>query len=539
MFLKKEYIFSIVIFFLLTGTLLRFYNLNWGAPFYFHPDERNIASSVSKMQFPQQMNPHFFAYGSFPLYSIYSTGVLVNILMHKSPVFSLSFEQAILISRFFSAFFSLLIIPLVYQIARLVSSKRTGVLASFLVLTSTGFVQFAHFGTFEMWLTFFGTLLCYACLLLQQTITKKNLFWTSVLLGILIATKVSSLFLILIPIGILTAYHVPRKGFKKMSLQSFFLLVIALLIYILTSPFVFADFSSFLSSMQYESSVALGNLTVFYTEGFQNTVPVLFQFTKVYPFLLNPLMTIFFILSFFYFLLHIHKKHLGPHTIILSFYLVLFISQSFLFVKWTRYMIPTLPFIYLIIAFTIDDILVKTKTYRRGFLFFAACTGVVLLISVSTVHVFSYFATVFAKEDTRIAASLWAKNNIQGDKEIASEIYDLGITPFNTYFHAISLFNFYDLDATQKLDISDIHKSSYLILPSQRIFKSRLLSPNRFPQGHRFYTGVFSGKLGFKKVYQSPCDIFCKIIYIGDPINALEETVNVFDRPTVFIFEKK
>src|SRR3989344_6444253 len=52
-----------------------FYNLNWGAPFYFHPDERNIASSISQMQFPDTLNPHFFAYGSLPLYTIFFTGL--------------------------------------------------------------------------------------------------------------------------------------------------------------------------------------------------------------------------------------------------------------------------------------------------------------------------------------------------------------------------------------------------------------------------------------------------------------------------------
>src|SRR5258708_37086924 len=66
---------------------LHFYNLNWGAPWYFHPDERNIASSISQLQFPNQMNPHFFAYGSLPIYTIYFTGVLVN-LTSKLPTFN-------------------------------------------------------------------------------------------------------------------------------------------------------------------------------------------------------------------------------------------------------------------------------------------------------------------------------------------------------------------------------------------------------------------------------------------------------------------
>jgi hypothetical protein len=49
---------------------------------------------------------------------------------------------------------------------------------------------------------------------------------------------------------------------------------------------------------------------------------------------------------------------------------------------------------------------------------------------------------------------------------------------------------------------------------------------------------LFTGNLGFHKIYETPCDIFCRITYLNDPIYSFEETANVFDRPTVFIFKK-
>jgi len=84
------------------GAFLRFYNLNWGAPFYFHPDERNIASSISQLRFPNQMNPNFFAYGSLPIYKIYSAGLIINQFRN----FQLPFNQAIIIGRFFYSIIS-------------------------------------------------------------------------------------------------------------------------------------------------------------------------------------------------------------------------------------------------------------------------------------------------------------------------------------------------------------------------------------------------------------------------------------------------
>src|SRR5690348_10414112 len=88
---------------MMIGGILRIYNLNWGAPFYFHPDERNIASSISQLVFPSQLNPHFFAYGSFPIYLVFILGLIGNIF-HQN---SIQFEQAIVISRLLSCILSI------------------------------------------------------------------------------------------------------------------------------------------------------------------------------------------------------------------------------------------------------------------------------------------------------------------------------------------------------------------------------------------------------------------------------------------------
>ena len=138
-------------------------------------------------------------------------------------------------------------------------------------------------------------------------------------------------------------------------------------------------------------------------------------------------------------------------------------------------------------------------------------------------------------------ASEWAFQNIPRNAQILSEVYDLGITPFNPYFSKITIFNFYELenDLSKKPELESLIKGAdYIILPSQRILKSRMSNKNEFPQGYNFYFNLNSEKLGFKKVYETPCDVFCKIIYMGNPSLNVEATASVFDRPTIFIFEK-
>jgi 4-amino-4-deoxy-L-arabinose transferase-like glycosyltransferase len=539
----------ILLFLIIIGALLHFTNLNWGAPFYFHPDERNVANSVSQLQFPKQMNPNFFAYGSLPIYTIYFTGVAANAITHSQP-FNVKFEQAILILRLYSAFFATLLIPILFILGRKLKDERTSYIAAFLTTASTGFIQFAHFGTFEMWLTFFGALLFWVSL---QFLKEKNV--SSVLLmgglfGILMATKVSSL--VLFPLLFLvflisndrtrhTVDALPFKNHIKSVLKNFALFLaqlflfsgVAVFVYFISNPYVILDTPAFLSSMQYESSVGLGTLPIFYTGGFYDTIPVVYQFIAVYPFLVNPLIALLFIPAFLFVLYTSIQKKNATHILLLAFFLILFFSQAFLFIKWTRYMMPTLPFVYLIIALAL--------TFIRPKLLQNISIGCIIL--VSCIFAFSYFVTAFVRSDTRIEALAYAQKNIPRNAKILSEMYDLGITPFNNAFSSITLFNFYDLDDNspdfnQKTLTKAVDSSEYIILPSQRVLQPRLQNPKKFPIGQKFYEALFNGSLGYKQIYETRCDIFCQIAYLNDQAFSFEQTASVFDHPPIYIFKK-
>lgn len=537
--MKNKIIFLFILLIIGIGIFFRLYNLNWGAPFYFHPDERNIASSISQLKFPNQLNPHFFAYGSIPLYTILAIGLSYNIITTCN--FSLqncivSFEQAIVIGRIISALLSVGILFLLYLTGKKLASHTVGICAVILASFSTGLIQYSHFSTFEMWLTFFSLLLFYATLKLQESNNLKNILITGMLLGILIGTKISSIILIALPLcALLLNKHVKNR--KNIFRAVFYFLLIVLsgtIIFSISNPFSLLDFKNFQSTLSYESSVALGTLPVFYTGEFYGKIPILFQFLNVYPFILNPVITILFIFSFLYLLIIVFKTKNKSYFLLIAFYLLLFISQAFLFAKWTRYIIPTLPFAYLIIA-----VFLQNFFKRKNLNLYNA--SIVAFVFFSFVFSFSYVKTALLDPDTRIEASLWAKKHIPSDSKILSEIYDMGITPFNSYFTNIKLFHFYDLD-NNSFEWSPIQlnkeltETNYIILPSQRISKVRIQNPNEFPKGSRFYKKLFDRSLGFTKIYETPCDIFCKIVYLNSP-TAFEQTSSVFDRPTVMIFK--
>ena len=166
-----------------------------------------------------------------------------------------------------------------------------------------------------------------------------------------------------------------------------------------------------------------------------------------------------------------------------------------------------------------------------------------LLVLCCFVFAICFFITVYIEPDTRISAAEYATKLFSNNASLESEVYDLGITPFNPKFSNIKLFNFYDLDnpspETNNITLQlALNNSEGIILPSQRILKTRLLNKNKFPVGYNFYYKLFAGKLPFHLVYVTPCDIFCKIAYAGSPVLSYEETANVFDRPTLYIFKK-
>lgn len=522
--LKRIILFSLSIYFF----FFTFYNLNWGAPFYFHPDERNIASSVSQLSFPTNLNPHFFAYGSFPIYLIYLIGLIANLLF-RIPTSQVSFETAIFVGRLISAFLTLALVFLIFKSAQKFGQK-TAVFSFIMSLTSVALFQFSHFVTFEIWLTLFTLLAFYFAVKYVEDEKDKYFIIVCLLVGFLTSLKLSSIMLLIVP-TFLIIRSIRMKFKPKKNIKLFFiLLVIPVLSYLIASPFNVIDYKSFLSSMRYEGGVASGTLPVFYSGSFINTFPVIFQFHKILPFLINPFLTILLIPSFFYLAVRSAKNH-DPKIIILFLTtVVVFFSGSFLFVKWTRYIVPAVPFIYITIAIFLE------KYFGKREIFVISSLAIIGLI-----FSFSFIKTVRIDGDSRIKADEFAKKNLKENSRVLSEVYDLGIIPFNNSLSNITLFNFYDLDSNRlkASELSDIiPETDYIILPSQRLYHSRTENSTHFPAGYKFYKDLFDGKLGFKKIYQTPCDFFCKMTYSFDPIFNLEETASVFDRPTVFIFKK-
>ncbi len=335
----------ILISILLIGTFFRFYNLMHDAPYFFNPDERNMANAVTQFRlpgklsqipiclvsqfFPHQLdakrytldanscnlNPNFFAYGQFPLYlALVSDQIIkpiINLINYQPSIKNnqliTNFPSAIFWLRFYSALASALTIFAVYRISQfLIPYSKFSILAALMAAFSPGLIQSAHFGTTESILTFCLTLSIYLSFKLlslpQNNSPKKLVFLICLVTGISLGSKLTGLFILVPPITalltkLITTLSIGKKHgrlgrfiseFRNIIFLGSLIIIGSVFFFIISSPYNLIDYPDFYSAVfGYEKDVAMGKYEVFYTRQFVGTTPILFQAEKIFPYALG------------------------------------------------------------------------------------------------------------------------------------------------------------------------------------------------------------------------------------------------------------
>jgi len=501
-------------FFISLVIFTRFINLNWGQGFFFHPDENNMASAVSRLSF-SDFNPHFFAYGQFPLYLAFFTQKILR---------QSGFDSAVYILRSYSALFSSLSVLVFFQIGQILfRCQKTVKIFLLLLVFSPGLIQLAHFGTTESFLIFvFAVNLYLSFKLLKTSQIFPLIFLSALSSGLGLASKITSLiFIAPIYLAIFFRFFLSKK-YKKFFFYSLLFSILYFLFFILFSPYNLISFPDFFGTMRYEASVATGAIKVFYTSQFQHTPAYLFQFQKIFPHTSGLPVFILFFVGIFLLLRHLKnlssKNH--PLLILVVSSLIYFLYTGQLYTKWTRFASP------LFFLFPLSATYVLGKISRLHFLY--------PLIIACLIPGFLFLNT-YLRPDIRLVASNWVDQNLPPHSYILSEAGNILNLPLGTQNpYQVANFDFFTLD-NQPQPIDDlarqIYKSDYILVPSRRIFKNQ--KGDDFPISQRYYQTLFSGNLGFTKIKQfsQPTGLFL------DPESA-EETWTVFDNPTIRVYKK-
>lgn len=654
---------------MLVGGWMRFTHLDWGDPWWFHPDERNVAMAVTRLEWPERMDPEFFAYGSFPIYLFYAGLELAKWMGNESDPFGI----AIMVSRMWSAGLSVVLIPLMWWAVNRYFSRDMAWLTAILTTFTSGYVQFSHYGTFEMWLTVMSLVLmiCFV-----EFVRDGNPWWLlagSIVFGLSVGTKVTSLtFGPALALAVIwraslewrekrrklgeaeekelarevdmkrevqvgdtepadleverkvevnpggsfavgeraqddgvsenqsktidasnpetqdiASLQTVSKNRKKtdwswlgmvgmIGLNGTMLVMVGLAVFMITNPYAFNETNhiaqalgslskgeweswdglfnpDFLHSIRSEGGIARGTVDVFYTRQFQNTIPGWFQLMKVFPYILGWPSLILGIGGLMW-MLGVGVRFKKVEWLFVPLWWI--IQMAFLvtlYVKWSRYMIPTLP--YMTIAAAWVGVIVfrllkregkKMKVKTAGYRIKMVGAGTLLLLWLGWHGFMSMaYANIFRQTDSRLAAAAWAEKHWQEEKVILSEVYDLGITPFNPKFmEQITLVDFYafnepETGAEKEQEFYEqLEKADVFIVLARRLWANSLANPDTYPRVANFYEKLFSGELGFEKTAEFYAPPGVGPLVIDDEMTA-EETISVFDHPRIQIWERK
>ncbi|MCR4329219.1 MAG: hypothetical protein NUV65_01595 [Candidatus Roizmanbacteria bacterium] len=510
---------------LLVALYTRTYNLGWGLPFLFHPDERNMAVAASSLSFSTMLDPHFYAYNQFPLYITFFLNLLTG-----AP---LTVVRATILLRILSAVAS---IGSIYLWSRLLINMKIGkpmrMIGILIFICTPVFIQLSHFGTTESLLIF---------LFLLCLVFIKNPKIVGIAIGLSIATKMSSLQLFALPVLYsLHAVYTRKIPLKNMLTYLISIVGISFIFAVCFSPHLLLSYQKTLDALHYETAVGMGTLPVFYTQQFIGTHPVVFQIFSIFPYALGVPMVIISIIGLLYIVFR--------NPLYAAFFAVLFIPNAFLFAKWTRFII------YPYVLMELAAVLVMQRIYTTRI--FKPLVYVVLLyqllIGIAYVGVYSY-------PDVRVKATEWVNHTVPAGSTIITEganVTDIPLYSSNDY-RITSLF-LYDIenDTSVQSQLSRaVQTSDYVIVPSRRVFadttcvfqkqdtlwKNCSIQQKKNPILTKYYTDLLSEK-SFKLIAQFSSYPRIEIAgktFFSIPDEQAEETWSVFDHPVVRIYKKR
>ena len=214
-------------------------------------------------------------------------------------------------------------------------------------------------------------------------------------------------------------------------------------------------------------------------------------------------------------------------------FLSLFLTNAFLFAKWTRFIAPTFPFFAIFAAFFLDRLYTKNRL---------ASNLLTIALLVTTFLWTTAFFSIYLHPDVRITASNWIEGNFPKNSTILIEGGNMADIPLKGNFKRIG-FDFYNLEEdteTRSKIVAGLEETDYFLIQSRSVFMNHQRLPDQFPKTARFYDALFNGSLGFKQIKQfdSYPGVSLLGLNIAFPDEAAEETWSVFDHPVIRAFQK-
>lgn len=565
---RKDFILFFGI--LILAVFFRFYNLNWDSYLHLHPDERAIVMFTLPLSKPQSLsdffsvqsswNPHFFAYGSFPLYFLKTTSELLSTTILKIN----SYDGITLLGRFISAIFDIGTLIIVFSITKKLFSKTLALIASFCYTISVLPIQLSHFYAVDTPLTFFISATILALISFYEKPTIKKSIFIGIFFGFSLGTKISASVLI-VSIGaaliadffllLLKNPHMPHvwlphipKAVKRLLLYGTIISASTIATFLIIEPYALIDFVTFQRQTLEQSHMTRDAFTFPYTLQYVGKIPYLYELKNIFFFGLGPILAIFSFIGSLLFSFHAFKKKRSENSsresiIAVFFWTYFFIVGSFA-IGFMRYMLPLYPFFAIFASLALYKFLVFLQHRFKHSL--TLITYYLLLIAL-LIWPFS-FLSIYSKPTTRLVATEWIQKNIPSGKTIAIEHWDDPLPMFGAEKYTIEYLELYNYESEEKWNKinNQLSRSDYIILASNRLYVplQKLSNCTKYP-GHcypitaHYYQNLFADTSEFKKVVEFTSYPTIPILKIPIIDDFADESFTVYDHPKILIFKRK
>jgi len=574
---------------LVIGAALRFYGLNWDQKHHLHPDERAIvAFVVPKIGMPplrewpeffnpllageateerpnffdpetSPLNPHFFAYGSLPLYLLRLVAHLLSFLAPLSRLLTSwpSLAEALttfgrpsdvdyltLLGRALAALAGTANIYLTYLVGKRVHGSKVGLLAATFSALTVFQIQVAHFYAVDIFLNLFVLLVIYFALGLAQGGGRGEAALLGATFGWALATKFSAASLVFVLFCAFAIRYWRRRdeGWREVVSLALLTLLCTALAFFFAQPYAILDWDPFWARVMTEGGMVRGIRDYPYTRQYAGTTPFLYQITQTILWAMGPALGIVAWGGLLFALWR--SRRLEPRELLLLAWVVpYFLITGSFYVKFLRYMLPLFPFLYIMGAKMLLSI---RERFTGGVARSAWQITLGLVVALSLLYSLA-FESIYARPHSRVQASEWIYRHIPSGSTLAEEHWDddlplgMGVDgeprSINEYRTVTMALYEPDDEAKYQEIVDNLREVDYIILSSNRLYGSIPRLPQRYPITTRYYELLFDEKLGFRlqKTFTSYPGLFGLTI-VDD---RADESFTVYDHPKVLIFEKR
>ncbi|HPC81967.1 MAG TPA: DUF2298 domain-containing protein [Thermoanaerobaculaceae bacterium] len=510
---------------------VRVFGVNWDQGANFHPDERRIAEAAAGMSFkPLQLNPHFFAYGSFPLYV---TRAVCSLAALVDPWWG-GYDGAIRAGRLLGAVWGTLSVLLVFLLGRRLFDRATGLLAASLLAVCVLPVQNAHFATNDIPLSTLVLLALHLAVRAAEGGRLGDVVAAGVVGGLALATKVSAAPLAL-PLGLAAVLRwAPCRAWGRMLGWGAAAGAALAAGFCLGQPYALLDHRAFLHDVLEQSAMVRNAGLYPYTNQYVGVPKVAYDLRELVVWGMGPALGLTALAGLALAVVRGARERRAGELLLLA-WVVPFAAVTMSFdVKFPRYLLPVYPLLVLWGAAALQR---WGRVARLGRWVRAG------VVTASAAYLLAFMA-IYVRPHTVRAASEWYYAHVPPGSRVLSQDWDEGFPqhlPGRRPETATVVINFpfYEPDGPGKVArlAQEVAVADFIALQTKRLYGATTQAHARFPLTSNFFYLLFAGDLGYDILVDFTSRP--RLFGLELPSELADESFSVYDHPKVLIFRNQ